>query len=133
MPKRIAAAVLAVVIAAACSGATSTRTPTEMPATTPTAAPAEAPTEALGGSLEPGREVEQACADADPELIEQCIELMTFVTETLPGDLVAICEYVDGTIDVVYDLDRESDAEDECATAGEAAVERVVATVRLPE
>ena len=128
--------ILAGIVAASCtgpppaaSGAIDEPVVPEAPTETPLSAPTEAP------ALTPEQEdaVAQGCVDADSELIDQCREVLAFAAETWPGELAAVCQYVDGSIDVVHGVAKASEAEKECAAAGIVAVDRVVATVRLPE
>jgi len=136
MAQRIAAALLVAIVAAACSGPAPTPTPTvaltaaAVETTPPPAFEPSAPNEL---SREARAAIVQACANVKSALRDQCLDLMAFVVETSPGQLAAICEYVDGTLDIVVPLDRKSDAQKECSSGGIVPVDRVIQVGRLPK
>ncbi len=70
----------------------------------------------------------RACADAQ---YERCVQSVLTAIDTVPGSLVAICDYEDGQGDVVF-IDAESEAEDACSGDGLISPSRVVAVVQLP-
>lgn len=68
-----------------------------------------------------------ACVDA----YERCVEGVLTMAGAAPGSLVAICDYQDGTGDVVV-VDTSAEAESECSDGGLIAGSRVIRVVQLP-
>jgi hypothetical protein len=55
---------------------------------------------------------------------------LALVVEQAPGSLIAICDYRDGTGDIVL-LDSAAEAEDECSGGGLISPSEVVAVIQL--
>lgn len=68
-----------------------------------------------------------ACAEST---YAGCVEDLLRVMVEMPGSLVAVCEFADGT-GAVISLEREEDAAEWCAEQGSAG--RVIEVLRLPE
>ena len=60
-----------------------------------------------------------------------CLEGLTLIAATAPGSLIAICDYRDGTGDIVL-IEDASDAESECSADGSISPSRVVGVAQLP-
>ena len=72
--------------------------------------------------------VAEACSDTT---YENCAESMTTALNVFAGSLVAVCEYADGTGDVVL-VDSEDEAEARCSGEGLISPSRAVTVVQLP-
>lgn len=105
---------LAAVIAACGSSAS----PTSLPAVAPSSAP-------VGGLPA------AAVAACSKTTYAGCLQSMATAVSVFHGQLVAVCEYDNGTGDVVL-LDAESDAQARCSGGGTIIPSRVVAILRLP-
>ncbi len=60
-----------------------------------------------------------------------CRESLTLAADVFSGEIVAVCEYPDGTGDVIL-LETEADAEAACSADGLIAGSRVVKVLELP-
>lgn len=118
-PFRLCAVLALTAFVAACGASATTA-----PLSTPSAAIAPPPSTA--GDL-PAAAV-AACANTT---YTGCLKAMALAVSVFGGELVAVCEYDNGTGDVVL-IDKESDAEAKCSGSGTFNPSRVVATFRLP-
>jgi hypothetical protein len=78
-----------------------------------------------------GREarlVAKACADTT---YARCAESVTTALDVFAGSLVAVCEYGNGTGDVVL-IEKRREAKATCSGDGAIAPSRVVTVIRLP-
>jgi hypothetical protein len=118
---RLAALTLIVAVAACSSpaGTAPTQDATPPSLSTPATSPPVSDFAAIAAS---------ACADTT---YRRCIESLISMSELVPGSLVAVCDYSDGTGDVVI-IEREADAEAECSGDGLISPSRVVTVVQLP-
>jgi hypothetical protein len=116
--------VLLSVVLMACSG---TSGPTTS-ATTSTA-PTVAQTTTQSANDDASALVARACLDSTDE---HCADTMRDALRYFEsGSLVAVCDYLDGTGDVVL-LDDEDEAESACSFDGLILPSRVVTVVELP-
>lgn len=99
-----------------------TAAPTLRPA--PTAAVTTAPSPAVDRASI----VAQACLGTQ---YERCVESLLLIMDMAPGSLVAICDYSDGTGDIVL-IEDEAEAEGTCSADGMISPSRVVTVLRLP-
>lgn len=70
----------------------------------------------------------EACADAR---FDYCVEDVLIAVAVWPQALIAVCDYSDGSGDVVL-IENEVDAEDMCSGGGLISPSRVVAVRRVP-
>jgi hypothetical protein len=70
----------------------------------------------------------RACAETS---FEKCREDLELAAEVWSGSLVAVCDYSDGTGDVVR-LEKKRQAASKCSGGGLISPSRVVTVVRLP-
>ena len=61
----------------------------------------------------------------------ECVEDVVLAAQTVPGSVVAICDFGNNTGDVVF-IDAESEAEAKCSAGGSTGSTRVVGVLHLP-
>jgi hypothetical protein len=102
-----------------CGQPAATTVPTAIPDLTAPTSTASAALRALA---------EEACLATE---WPNCVDDVVLAAQTVPGSLVAICDFGNQTGDVVF-IDEESQAESECAAGGTGASTRVVGVLNLP-
>lgn len=94
----------------------------------PPSAASEAAQPSVPTSTDPGVDIAAICAETT---YVGCSESLTIAADVFSGELVAVCEYPDGTGDVVT-VPTEADAEAECSADGLIEGSRVVQVLQLP-
>lgn len=109
-------------LAAVCVSCGPSSSPTGAPASTPRVVGSSAPT-----PFDLADFAVAVCADA----YERCVEGVLTMAGVASGRLVAICNYDDGSGDVVL-VDSAGQAEAECSGGGAIPGSRVVRVIQLP-
>ena len=117
-------------VAAACSQPAGTALPTvpALPTALPTLPPVPTGLPTIGPSVDIRVLAEEACLATQ---FPNCVDGLVQLAQTAPGSLAAICDYGNGTGNIVV-VESEAAAEAKCAEGAAGAEVRVVGVLQLP-